>query len=75
MSVTKNTDVASREAEISAWIVEGAETKLKVVQEGIGIALKKRTLKVGAKGNEEEVIPFVTMVAYTNCRKAAIGYT
>lgn len=65
MSVTKNTDVASREAEISAWIVEGAETKLKVVQEGIGIALKKRTLKVGAKGSEEEVIPFATMVAYT----------
>ena len=65
IAVTKNTEVASREAEIAAWIIEGAETKLKVVQEGIGIALKKRTLKVGAKGSEAEVIPFSTMVAYT----------
>ncbi|WP_448780776.1 BACON domain-containing protein [Bacteroides congonensis] len=65
MSVTRNTNVASREAEIAAWIIEGAETKLKVVQEGIGIALKKRTLKVGAEGSLEEVIPFSTMVTYT----------
>lgn len=65
MSVTKNTEVASREAEIIGWIVEGAETKMKVVQEGVGIALKKRTLKVGAKGNTEEVISFSTMVGYT----------
>jgi len=65
ISVTRNTNVASREAEIAAWIIEGAETKLKVVQEGIGIALKKRTVKVGAEGSLEEVIPFSTMVTYT----------
>lgn len=65
ISVTRNTNVASREAEIAAWIIEGAETKLKVIQEGIGIALKKRTLKVGAEGSLEEVIPFSTMVTYT----------
>lgn len=65
ISVSKNTDVAPREAEIAGWIVEGAETKLKVVQEGMGIALKKRVLKVGAKGSAEEIIPFSTMVGYT----------
>lgn len=65
MSVSENTNVAPREAEIAGWIIEGAETKLKVVQEGVGIALKKHALKVGAQGSVEEVIPFSTMVAYT----------
>lgn len=65
MSVTRNASVTPREAEVAAWIVEGAETKLKVVQDGVGIALKKRTLKVGADGATEEVIPFSTMVTYS----------
>ena len=65
ISVSKNANVAPREAEIAGWIIEGAETKLKVVQEGVGIALKKRAVKVGAEGSAEEVIPFSTMVTYT----------
>ncbi|MBP6064607.1 BACON domain-containing carbohydrate-binding protein [Bacteroides sp.] len=65
VAVTKNTEVTSREAEITGWIVEGKETKMKVVQEGIGIALKKRTVKVGAKGSVAEVVPFATVVEYT----------
>lgn len=65
MSVSENMNVAPREAEIEGWIIEGAGKKLKVVQEGVGIALKKRALKVGAKGSAEEVIPFSTMVAYS----------
>lgn len=65
ISVSENANVAPREAEIAGWIIEGAETKLKVVQEGVGIALKKRALKVGAEGSAEEVIPFLTMVTYT----------
>lgn len=65
ISVSKNANVAPREAEIAGWIIEGAETKLRVVQEGVGIALKKRAVKVGAEGSAEEVVPFSTMVAYT----------
>lgn len=64
ISVSKNTDVVSREAEIIGWIIEGNDTKLKVKQEGMGIALKKRALKVNSKG-AEEVIPFTTLVSYT----------
>lgn len=64
ISVSKNTDVLPREAEITGWIIEDEDTKLKVKQEGMGIALKRRALKVSSKG-AEEVIPFTTMVSYT----------
>ena len=64
ISVTKNTEITERQAEIIAWIVEGQEKSIKVVQAGMGIVLKKHSLSMGVEENQFK-IPFSTLVDYT----------
>ena len=65
MAVTKNGNVTPRETTLDGWIVASNKLSLRVVQDGVGIALKKRSLKVDGAGTVNAEIPFQTMVDYT----------
>ena len=64
IKVNENTEVLPREAEITAWIIEGTEYKQKIKQDGAGISWERQSISVFSEAQFIEA-KFSTTVDYT----------